>query len=139
MTDNEIIKALECCTSEITREVNCTNCPMLGTRDCMTELKKNALDIINRQKEEIEKLQSDHSSMQSTLAKMSLVVEQAKQEAVKEFAERLQDKLATNVTVEYETNDGFLRDVYDITETHIAINELVKEMTEVDVCTTDPN
>lgn len=43
--------------------------------------------LINRQKAEIERLQTDNSSMQSTLAKMSMGVEQAKAEAIKECLE----------------------------------------------------
>lgn len=52
----QIKKALECCTSEITREVNCETCYMLGTRDCMTELKKNALALIKSQEQRIKEL-----------------------------------------------------------------------------------
>lgn len=50
MTDNEIIKALECC------EVgDCINCPF--DRDaCDDELAREALNLITRQKAEIEKL-----------------------------------------------------------------------------------
>ena len=50
MTDNEIIKALECCTTE-----TCWDCPFepkeqrKGTVGCCEENIKNALDLINRQ------------------------------------------------------------------------------------------
>lgn len=88
MTDNEIIKALECCADEYIH--SCDYCPF--EKECNGDnlnLVKYALDLINRQKAEIEKLQTDNSSMQSTLAKMSMGVEQAKVNAIKEFAERL--------------------------------------------------
>lgn len=67
-------------------------------------------DIIKEKNAEIEKLQADNSSMQSTLAKMSMGVEQAKAEAIKEFAERLKEI--------YATHDGLW----------ITIDNLVKEM-----------
>ena len=58
MTDEEIIKALECCF--ITE--SCENCPMDKKRfikrfiKCIDKIGKNALNLINRQHEEIEKL-----------------------------------------------------------------------------------
>jgi hypothetical protein len=80
MTDNEIIKALECCAGDD----GCDVCPMYKpSSECITELQGKVLDLINR-------LQANNSSMQSTLAKMSMGVEQAKAEAIKEFWSRLQ-------------------------------------------------
>ena len=55
MTDNEIIKALECCCSP---KVNaCDDCPF--HKRCYENnewLEKEAIDLINRQKAEIERL-----------------------------------------------------------------------------------
>ncbi len=57
MTDNEIIKALECCSEA----QNCTPCKYEPTEypkstvGCCNELMKNAVDLINRQKAEIER------------------------------------------------------------------------------------
>ena len=53
MTDNEIIKALEVCTSELQ---DCVLCPLLDNCDPLV-LDGQALDLINRQQAEIEKLQ----------------------------------------------------------------------------------
>ena len=80
MTDNEIIKALECCkTPECS---NCAKCPQqgLGT-DCLGELITATLDLINRQKAEIESLIAGQETLQKELPKV------IKAEAVKEFAE----------------------------------------------------
>lgn len=55
MTDNEIIKALECCPAHI----KCEECPMKQKHNCMSKLNKDALDLINRQKAEIERLQKN--------------------------------------------------------------------------------
>ena len=52
MTDNEIIKALKCCVTY--KQICPENCPMVGVRQCAVNLRKKALDLINRQKEQIE-------------------------------------------------------------------------------------
>lgn len=58
MTDNEIIKVLECCTKGDTFDV-CMECPLAITGICRNEENqplKLALDLIKRQKAEIERL-----------------------------------------------------------------------------------
>ena len=60
MTDNEIIKALECCRSENGND--CENCQYTkvvyrqGEGGCTNRLMQDALNLINRQKAEIERL-----------------------------------------------------------------------------------
>ena len=57
MTDNEIIKALECCANETG---SCLGCPLINCiEDCLQIKSKNALDLINCQKAEIERLNKD--------------------------------------------------------------------------------
>ena len=54
MTDNEIIKALECCTSYPACP---TDCPLFEQpMDCLLKLSKPTLDLINRKKAEIDEL-----------------------------------------------------------------------------------
>ena len=73
MTDNEIIKALECCEIGIDFEV-CDNCPRCveGERavDCVKRLHKCTLDLINRQKAEVSKLQCKNSELEIELKAM---------------------------------------------------------------------
>ena len=57
MSDNEIIKALECCVHRTCNE--CIRQPIeygRTERDCKSGLMKSAFDLINRQKAEIERL-----------------------------------------------------------------------------------
>ena len=55
MTDNEIIKALECCWKPM-----CGECPSPENMDvCRDELIKDALDLIKKQQEEIEMLEAE--------------------------------------------------------------------------------
>ncbi len=56
MTDNEIIKALECCFAN----TDCTGCPGRWNPhgvDCLLSAGVQALDLIKRQKAEIERLE----------------------------------------------------------------------------------
>ena len=67
MTDNEIIKALECCS----RHGDCEGCPWEND-ECITAegtsiLMHEALDLINRQKAEIERLQSDNDILSKNM------------------------------------------------------------------------
>lgn len=59
MTDNEIIKALECCGEED----KCKECPYYnkGNFKCLNyKFFKDLLDLINRQKAEIERLREEN-------------------------------------------------------------------------------
>lgn len=59
MTDNEIIKALECCKRSVGAILCTSNCPMYSecdSEDPMEDICGLALDLINRQKAEIEEL-----------------------------------------------------------------------------------
>lgn len=58
MKDDEIIKALECC-SEPAGKCCCEICPLHHREDsCTTALIKKAVELVNRQKAEIERLKN---------------------------------------------------------------------------------
>lgn len=110
MTDNEIIKALECC---VKIENPCKKCPLDGkciSDDDTNILHQYALDIINRLKAEIERLRDNLKCVLSERADYS--------EAIKEFAKRLKEQLKTELG-----NISYLI----IAE---LIDNLVKELTE---------
>ena len=90
LTDNEIIKALECCSNDCDGS-GCGNCPLGDVYpDC--ELDGQIIDLINRQKAEIERLNKANTSVVEHLKKARRQIKAAKAEAIKEFAERLKDK-----------------------------------------------
>ena len=64
MTDNEIIIALECCIGD-TDGKDCFGCPLYEIDDCQAHLNLAALDLINRQKSEIERLREDIAILDS--------------------------------------------------------------------------
>ena len=106
-TDEEIIKALECCTLG-----DCFPCAYgnIGV-GCRDKMNADALDLIKRQKAEIEELR------EIIFTDRSEAIKNLKAEAIKEFAERLKGK------AEFTTIAGY-RDYGRL------INNLVKEMTE---------
>lgn len=113
MTDNEIIKALECCMSD---NPPCTTCKYDGDTitvdECMGELMKDALDLINRQKANAEGLTNAVKYLNEQLSS-------ARAEAVKEFAERLKFEKATGM-------NWFGKEHYSVKVEEI--DNLVKEM-----------
>ena len=98
MTDNEIIKALECCRSS--RDLTaCKGCPALeydlcayGTNVLSEGLVNELVDLINRLKSENEGLISAQESLQKH-------IEKAKTEAIKEVIGRLQKSITSQLDV----------------------------------------
>lgn len=132
MTDNDIKKALELCAT--LDSGNCKKCPC---REICKEndgtLTKSILDLINRQKETIERLEKESNDKeraytdeyclrkewQRRCRELLEEKQNAESEAIKEFAERLKEKLQWDV--EFDNKLVFESD----------IENLVKEMTEV--------
>ena len=92
MTDNEIIKALEC---DLTLSVKvCPECPYFrkrnGNTHCASILLQDAIDLINRQKAEIERLQSP-CEMQIEISKK--IENSIKAEAIREVVKKVKSSL----------------------------------------------
>lgn len=143
LADAEIKKALECCPQDYPNR-NCTRCaykPIEGF--CFDYLMKDALDLINRKEEMIEALIAGQETLQKALAEknaeierlqnecfcianerdaiadcLNTAVEEAKAEAIKEFAERLKQEVEM---ISYEMCSNY-QDTID------AIDETYKEM-----------
>lgn len=92
MTDNDIIKALECCSKD---DVDCEKCPANCLCDndnfCFTGA---ILDLINRQQAEIEQLKRIGFADKLFFKRIRI-------NAVKEFADRL-NKEAEKVAIDQE-------------------------------------
>ena len=99
MTDNEIIKALECCSIKHA----CSECPYTRNKgcDCINGILKDTFDLINRLQADIERLKNKNeilsinadTAFQDGLNEaQGLYAEQVKAEVIKEFAERLKDE-----------------------------------------------
>ena len=128
MTDNEIIKALEYCANH----KDCDDgCPcVISESPCVVNNPCTLLNLINRQKAEIERLHSMNQAKLDMLHDIRAELEIAKSEAIREFAEKLKCKLADH---KFECNDKTFEEVGNWLIHKVAgdvINELVKEMTE---------
>ena len=89
MTDNEIIQALECCRDNGTSNTYCDDCAYSVYEDCGARQAKDALDLINRQQAEIERLKDIAKSALNESINICDSILDAKAEAIKEFAKRL--------------------------------------------------
>ena len=141
MTDEQIIKALECCISDET--LACYNCPAYSVCDTgNVVIEEMAIDLINRQKAEINGLISGQETLQKCIAEKDAEIERlknayrhfawerdvffeetktAKDEAIKEFAERLK--------AQFELRPSYHRLTLIVCdEVRNAIDSLVKEM-----------
>lgn len=91
LTDNENIKALECCVSS----GDCKGCPSYIEKDddCLGIDWLSILDLINHQKAENDKLKEYNDNLLAANTALSNEILEAKAEAVKEFAEKFEKKL----------------------------------------------
>ena len=127
MTDNEIIKAMQCV---IGNGVSCSECEYqkaLPFPSCRRMCAKNALDLINRQAAEIERLRNRNKFLEIEYKNQGNLfwarVQTSNLEAIKGFAERLK---RTSVGLEIGDDKKLKMTVVST----VAIDNLVKEMTE---------
>ena len=100
MQDNDIIKALEHCQVD----KSCKGCPSQGKfgKDAMCpHLNRLAVDLINRQKAEIKRLQKAIKVQDIMIEQQDYKIKSAKSEARKEFTERVVSRYAYKL---YEKN-----------------------------------
>ena len=104
MTDNEIIKALEICS---TTGSKCTDCPAFVKvdRSNCNKAFKGAVAIINRQKEELTKNEKIIKAaddlidcQKKEIERLLQKLQQPQSEAVKEFADLVVKNIRENVT-----------------------------------------
>lgn len=109
MTEEQIIRALECCKND-----DCDNCPNTFG-NCYANLAGYALDIINRQQE---KLKVQANNIHALIKMKDVEMQRIKAEAIKEFVEKLKD-----MSDVWEDDEFYFK--YVTTE---QIDNLVKEM-----------
>ena len=120
MTDEQIINNLKCCVKLIS---DCSQCSYRFNEDiefdCEEVLVQDTLDLINRQKVEIERLEKELHLAKVEISKHFDYSDGAANEAIKEFAALLKGYLRLNLP---ERTSVVTAD---------DIDKLVKEMTEV--------
>ena len=102
LTDNDIKKALECCSKKI-----CKQCPNFSEDiECSEKLIILALDLINR-------LQAENEELKSAINGFRGYEDKIKAEAYKEFAERLKTEYAKGMNW-FKKKESYYVDVGDI-------------------------
>ena len=137
ITDKEIIKALECC-----HMVNgCERCPLRNDTDECEILNTYALDLLLRQKAEIERLRKENKILSvnaDTAFQDGLnenrdlfkkeVEHEIKSEAIKEFASKLKSRIRKDIDEQGMFPLPYTKKAYDTV--FVFADNLVKEMTE---------
>ena len=120
LTDEEIIKALEChFNEELDKEpFRCADCPLYNdtSPSCSETLRSYVLDLISRQKAEIEELKNYVNRCKSGEEYRVKCLLEKPNEAIKEFAERLKSYLLLNKkgsmsVVSFENIDNLLKEM----------------------------
>ena len=122
MTDNDIIKALECCGCD---NYQCDNCPY-AYKTCTVY--KDSIDLINHQKAEIEKwkaLAENGASAIDTNNRLVQKFAEIKTEAIKEFGKRLKSRINDSVFNYWNNNTGGYYLAEDVPD---EIDNLIDEM-----------
>ena len=125
-TDKDIISSLEV----IATTCNCNECKIRsgkwGTCNCSETTANAALNLINRQKADIERLEKEKDS------KLVMCIandkDKIKSEAIKDFAERLKEEIRCEDDCGYHCFDC----CYECKDYVPVVDNLVKEMTEAD-------
>ena len=145
MTDNDIIKALECCMLN----KKCEECPLCRTlrEPCRVVLARGAFNLINRQKAEIERLQKENSEnfnkwlifKKRIQERYAELYEEAKgvvrAEAIKELAIRFNEMVTEiynkHIFGYFDLDDSEKEAVMNFSgDITFVFDNLVKEMTE---------
>lgn len=117
MTDNEIIKALECHASHTDECDNCPNIEIISS-GCSEIMAENALALINRQKAEIERLKNHfmyaetHNSRIFEIGAEHAIVQAIKPQIIREFVERLKERrIGKFVFITTDRLDGLIKEM----------------------------
>lgn len=126
MTDNEIVETLKLCTTQ-DGSIPCYDCPCWNDdeQECEGIDYTATLDLINRQKAEIEELKNYVNRCKSGKEYWVKCLLEKPNEALKEFAERIKMSIKANV-VEALCND--VKGVYNAEYVIDDIDTLLKEM-----------
>lgn len=120
MNDNEIIKSLECCSKE-DYNFDCDKCPYEVQCRNNENIMPIILDLINRQKAEIEKLKEQKKLYLDRWKESLGFIEEERVKIIGEFAQRLTDNASLSAVNSFQF-------AWLITQDEI--DNLIKEMTE---------
>ena len=124
MTD-KVIQALECISGKDVYCEDCSYSALYRYNFCMKRCAKDAIDLINRQQAEIERLQGQYKFLENNSLIFKGGIDYFKTDAIKDFAEKLTDTILDKSDRSLDNpngNDYFISDVIE------DIANLAKEM-----------
>ena len=122
-TDEEIVKALECCDGTYSDYCRRKNCPYETEGFCTEELQDDTIALINRQKAEIDRLES--------LCEKLSIGNDAKFERICVLQEELETARAEAINEFMERVHGLIEDADDVNPvSYCAVDQIAKELTE---------
>lgn len=111
-TDKDIISSLEViATTRNCNECKIRNCKW-GTCNCEQIAANAALELINRQKSEIERLKG--ATIVNNIMESQRIKREAKAEAYKEFAERLEKEINIRTTLSREQDKNVIHMMHNL-------------------------
>lgn len=116
LEDNEIIKALDCCQKE-----DCYGCSYFHKEECTNFLTKDAFDLINRQKAEIERLETRYEKLLKAKEQIEVETSQEVQSLHREIKTQNNALLAYKEEFERYQSGAYIK---------LAKAEAVKELLE---------
>lgn len=93
MTDNEIVKALECCSTASCISNKCHYEKLHDIPTCTTKLTKDALDLINRLQVENEDIKFLYENLKEEHLEIIKAIKRTKTEAYKECIEKVKAEI----------------------------------------------
>ena len=122
MTDNEIIKLLECC-----KKSQCSKCYYSKECDGYTQV-NYALDLINRQQAEIQRITEKFNCQQTVYADLSKIIKNQKEEIVR--LEYENEILSKNADTAFQDGLNEAQDLYAEQIKDEIKSEAIKECAE---------
>lgn len=114
LTDEDIISSLQV----IATTGNCDECKIRnckwGTCNCSQITADAALDLINRQKTEIERLQKEVNLVSIQFQDLQERTNEVKAEAYKEFADKLENEINCRTTLSRQQDKNVIHIIHDL-------------------------
>lgn len=115
MTDNEIVETLKLCTTQ-DGSIPCYDCPCWNDdeQECEGIDYTATLDLINRQKTEIERLRKEANLVSILFQDLQERMNDIKAEAYKEFAEKLENEINCRTTLSREQDKNVIHIMHNL-------------------------
>ena len=109
LTEAETMKVLECCSKKVAE--SCAECPLRETNCLDISIEQLAIDLINRKNAEIERVTKERDNIIKTYMEVVDAWKITRAEAIKEFAERVKQKLSFGKYIQADQIDQIAKEM----------------------------